>query len=174
MPLGTEARRAGEVITAEGLGAGSLSPEIMQLFQQFMASPAGQAAMQGANQLGNQVQSQTAASLGRSGLSTTGVGGVRSGLAAGAGQNAALQAQAGFFGQAVGAAQGERSNRLQALLNLINLQKNTESQGGGAGRFAKAALGAGLKGTAAFLTGGTSAAIGAVGTGLLGQGVQRT
>jgi len=127
MPIGSEARRAGEVITAEGLGAGSLSPEIMQLFQQFMSSPAGQAALTGANQLGNQVNSATATSLGRSGLSTTGVGGVRLGLAAGAGAQAKQGARAGFFGQAVGAAASERQNRLQALLQLIGIQKNTEA-----------------------------------------------
>jgi len=159
MPIGSEARRANEALTAEGFGAGSLSPEIMQLFQQFMQSPAGQAALQGANQLGNTVNSQTATNLGRSGLSTTGVGAVRSGLAAGAGQNAKLQAQAGFFGQAVGAAGADRSNRLNAFINLINTQKKTESQGGGVGGFFKS-LGANLLGGGAnLLTGGVAGAV---------------
>lgn len=154
MPVGSEARRAREAITAEGFGADTLSPEIMQLFQQFMASPAGQAALTGANQLGNQVQSQTAASLGRSGLSTSGVGGVRTGLAAGAGSQAGLQAKAGFFGQAVGAASADRQNRLQAFINLINLQKQTEPQDitfkGFARSFGANLLGGGAK----LLTGG--------------------
>lgn len=153
MPIGTEARRANEALTAEGFGAGSLSPEIIQLFNQFMASPAGQAALQGANQLGNTVQSQTAASLGRSGLSTTGVGGIRTGLAAGAGQQAALGAKAGFFGQAVGAAQQDRGQRLQAFMNLIKTQKETEPQGNPFTDFFKSA-GANL------LTGGASALAG--------------
>ena len=135
--IGTEARRAQEALGGAGFGPGSLSPEIQQLFQQFMASPAGQQALFGANQLGQQVQSSVATNLGRTGLSQTGVGAVRGGLAAGAGQQAALQARAGFFGQAVGAAGQERAQRLQAFLNLINQQKQSQAQGrsGGIGGF---------------------------------------
>jgi len=141
MPIGTEARRAREALTAEGFGPGSLSPEIQQLFQQFMSSPAGQAALSQANQLGGQVQSSIATNLGRSGLQNTGVGAVRGGLAAGAGQAAALGVRSGFFGQAVGAAGQAQAQRLQAFINLINTQKQTDQQGGGIGGFFKSLAG---------------------------------
>lgn len=111
-------------------GIEGLQGDIQQLFQAFINSPAGQQQLQQANQLGGRVQSSIATNLGRSGLSKTGVGAVRGGLAAGAGQAAALGVRSGFFNQAAGAAQQNLAMRFQGDLQerLLRMQQQFAQQ----------------------------------------------
>ena len=156
-------------------GIEGLQGDIQQLFQAFINSPAGQQQLAQANQLGGQVQSSIATNLGRSGLSKTGVGAVRGGLAAGAGAGAKLGVQSGFFNQAAGAAQQNLAMRFQGDLQkqLLRMQQQFQKsqQGNPFTNFIKNFGGNLLTGGANFLGGGASAP---VGTGRTGQGVQRT
>jgi len=132
-------RFAGEQQQAQ-FGIEGLQGDIQQLFQAFINSPAGQQQLAQANQLGGQVQSSIATNLGRSGLSKTGVGAVRGGLAAGAGAGAKLGVQSGFFNQAAGAAQQNLAMRFQGDLQkqLLQMQQQfAKQQSGGIGGFLK-------------------------------------
>lgn len=144
------------------LGPEAISNDTNALFQLMVGSPMFQNMMRGLVQSGSQMNTGFQSALGRTGLSSSGVGAAASGLAKSATGNAIAGARGDLFAQALQTALQALQSRMQMAPTFMEERRAgpsfLEQIGGGLGAGLSAIPGAGTAATVARTAGRAASA----------------